>query len=65
MSRLGIRLAPDRVAAFQERIETLVEDLFAADDPAGEPYGFFVGLHRRREDDPVVTPGRPRRRKPA
>jgi DNA-binding transcriptional ArsR family regulator len=62
MSRLGIRLAPDRLAAFQERIESLVEDLFAADDPAGEPYGFFVALHRRREDDPVVTQGRPRRR---
>ena len=31
------------------RIDALAHELKDADDPAGEPYGFFVGLHRRAE----------------
>ncbi len=49
MSRLAVRLAPERLDEFVERVKDLVEDLYAADDPAGEPYGFFVAMHRRRD----------------
>jgi hypothetical protein len=31
----------------------LVDEIHRADDPAGEPYGLLVGLHRRR-DEPVT-----------
>ena len=48
-SRLGVRLTPDQLEAFGGRIKSLVHDLKAADDPAGEPVGFFVGMHRRTE----------------
>lgn len=57
LSRLGVRLTPERLAEFQERLRVLVEDLYAADDPVGDPYGFLVGMHRRRD---VLEP--PRRR---
>jgi predicted ArsR family transcriptional regulator len=49
LSRLGVRLTPDAAAAFGRRLATLVEELYAADDPAGEPFGLLVGLHRRHE----------------
>lgn len=55
LSRLGVRLRPEAFATFKGRIEALVHDLKAADDPAGEPYGFFVGLHRRRDGVPAQT----------
>ena len=48
-ARLGVRLTKVRQAEFVERIDELVRDLKAADDPAGEPLGFLVGLHRRTE----------------
>jgi predicted ArsR family transcriptional regulator len=48
-ARLGVRLTADQLEAFRGRIEALTRDLKDADDPAGEPYGFFVGLHRRAE----------------
>jgi hypothetical protein len=48
-SRVGVRLSPEQVAAFAARIDALAHELKDADDPAGEPYGFFVGLHRRAE----------------
>ena len=48
-SRLGVRLTAPQLAAFGERIMSLVNDLKEADDPAGEPYGFLVGMHRRAE----------------
>ena len=50
LSRLGVRLRPEALEAFASRLESLVADLAAADDPAGEPFSFFAGLHRRRED---------------
>ena len=62
MSRLAVRLGPEARAQFVARVQELVEDLYAADDPAGEPDGFFVALHRRREQDPVVAPRRAGRR---
>jgi DNA-binding transcriptional ArsR family regulator len=48
-SRLGVRLTDEQARAFGERFQALVDELAAADDPAGEPYGFFVGAHRRLE----------------
>jgi DNA-binding transcriptional ArsR family regulator len=48
-ARLGVRLTAEQREAFQARIDTLTRELKDADDPAGEPYGFFVGMHRRAE----------------
>ena len=48
-SRLGVRLTPEALEAFSVRMNDLAHELKDADDPAGEPYGFFVGLHRRAE----------------
>jgi DNA-binding transcriptional ArsR family regulator len=52
LSRLGVRLTPAVREEFEKRLAILVEEMHAADDPAGEPYGLLVGLHRRR-DEPV------------
>ena len=49
LSRLGVRLKPEALASFTERFAALVEELHAADDPEGDPYGFLVAAHRRRE----------------
>lgn len=49
LARLGVRLTPEVRDRFEERIAALVEELHRADDPAGEPHGFLVGLHRRRD----------------
>ncbi|HEY3336384.1 MAG TPA: helix-turn-helix domain-containing protein [Candidatus Limnocylindrales bacterium] len=49
LSRLAARLTPAARDAFAERLRVLVEDLVAADDPDGEPYGFLLGMHRRAE----------------
>lgn len=48
-TRLAARLKPDARDAFAERFQALFEELKAADDPDGEPYGAFFGLHRRHE----------------
>ena len=48
--RLAVRLQPDAREVFEHRLQALVEELKDADDPAGEPYGLFAGLHRRRDD---------------
>ena len=64
MSRLGVKLRADVREEFERRIQALADELYAAHDPEGEPYGFFVALHRRRDDDPVRTrDGSGRRRK--
>ena len=47
--RLAVRLQPDAREGFEHRLQALVEELKDADDPAGEPYGMFAALHRRRE----------------
>jgi predicted ArsR family transcriptional regulator len=62
LSRLGVRLGPDDAKRFADRIRTLVADLYAANDPAGEPYGFFVGLHLRRDTTAGAAPGQVRRK---
>jgi DNA-binding transcriptional ArsR family regulator len=48
-ARLGVRLRPDQLEAFAERVQALVDDLKDADDPEGEPYGVFIGMHRRSD----------------
>lgn len=46
VARLGVRLGTQAHASFSARIDELVADLIAADDPDGEAHGFFIGLHR-------------------
>jgi predicted ArsR family transcriptional regulator len=53
LSRLAVRLKPDALASFVERFTVLIEELHASDDPEGDPYGFLVAAHRRRDADPV------------
>jgi DNA-binding transcriptional ArsR family regulator len=55
LSRLGVRLRPEARDEFVRRIQALADELKEADDPAGEPFGFLAGLHRRR-DRPTPTP---------
>jgi predicted ArsR family transcriptional regulator len=52
MSRLAVRLSPQGAEHFDVRLSALVEELAAADEPDGEAFGFFVVLHRTREDRP-------------
>jgi len=52
VARLGVRLSPDARDAFSARIEELVADLKASDDPEGDAYGFFVGMHRLGTEPP-------------
>lgn len=46
-SRLGIRLPAEAIDTFVGRIEQLVGDYSAAEDPTGEPVALLVLLHRR------------------
>jgi DNA-binding transcriptional ArsR family regulator len=55
VARMGVRLGPDAREAFSARIDELVADLKAADDPDGVAYGFLVGLHRLATE-PVDAP---------
>jgi DNA-binding transcriptional ArsR family regulator len=50
LSRLGVRLTPDARDRFEQRLADLVDEIHRADDPAGEPYGLLIGLHRRRDE---------------
>jgi DNA-binding transcriptional ArsR family regulator len=52
MSRLGVRLSQAQLDDFQRRVGALVGELTEHDEPDGEPYGIFIGVHRRREDPP-------------
>jgi DNA-binding transcriptional ArsR family regulator len=49
LSRFAARLQPATRDAFAARLRALVEDVVAADDPDGEPYGFLFGMHRRAD----------------
>jgi predicted ArsR family transcriptional regulator len=50
MARLGLKLSAAQTAKLRRRIERLMHDLAAEpDDPDGEPLGFYVVLHRRRD----------------
>ena len=46
LTRMAVRLQLEAREALAMRIMELVNDLRAADDSAGEPYGMLVGLHR-------------------
>lgn len=52
LARLGVRLTPAVREEIEQRLARLVEEMRAADDAAGEPHGFFLGLHRRRDEPP-------------
>lgn len=49
LSRLGVRLKPDVAQGYERRLAELVEELAGADDPAGDPFGLLVAMHRRPE----------------
>lgn len=46
--RLAVRLRPEQLDALGRRVVELVTEADAADDPAGEPIGIFIAVHRRR-----------------
>ena len=52
MTRLGVRLTKPQLEAFIQRVDGLVQELVEGDDPAGEPYGLFLGIHHRAEQPP-------------
>ncbi|HEX5826430.1 MAG TPA: winged helix-turn-helix domain-containing protein [Candidatus Limnocylindrales bacterium] len=47
--RMGVRLTPADFERLGERMKELVEEIIAADDPDGTPYGLFIGMHRQPE----------------
>ena len=47
---LRSRLTPADAARFTRRVDRLVRDFQAADDPAGDPYGLAVAQYRRAPD---------------
>ncbi len=47
-SRLGLRLSEEALEEFRQRLDAIVREFAARpDDPAGERYGLFIGVHRR------------------
>jgi predicted ArsR family transcriptional regulator len=64
LARLGVRLRPEAAASIVARLQEIIDELAASDDPEGEPYGFLVAAHRRRDDRPVrsAAPRRARAR---
>jgi DNA-binding transcriptional ArsR family regulator len=47
MCRLAVRLAPADAEELARRMDELVPEFVARDDPDGAPLAFFVALHRR------------------
>lgn len=47
LARLGVRLPPDRLGALVDALTALFNETDAADDPAGEPVGLMLVVHRR------------------
>ena len=47
---LRIRLTPEDAARFNRRLDKLMEEFRAAEDPAGIPYGLAVAMYRRGND---------------
>jgi hypothetical protein len=56
LARLGVRLTPEAAEAFVGRLNEIIQELAAGDDPAGEPYGILIGVHRRRDERPARPP---------
>ncbi|CAN5516443.1 winged helix-turn-helix domain-containing protein [soil metagenome] len=48
LSRLGPRLRPEQIEKLEQRLTEIIEQASADDDPAGEPIGLLIALHRRR-----------------
>ena len=65
LTRMSVRLKPEAREAFAERIQALVTELHAADDPEGEAHGMLVGLHRLGSAPVVRTKPRGRTRSSA
>ena len=55
-ARLGVRLRPEVRDDFDHRFSALVQELAESDDPEGEPIGFLIAMHRRRDEDPPARP---------
>jgi len=53
MTRVSMRLAPDDLRAFAERLQTLVEEYLAKDDAEQEAIGFFAAAHHRERRGPT------------
>lgn len=47
---LRVRLSPQDARRFERRLDRLMMEFRAAEDPAGEPYGLAVALYRRNEN---------------
>jgi len=45
-SRFALRLKADVVERFQQQLTALIDDYVALEDPDGDRYGVFVGMHR-------------------
>jgi DNA-binding transcriptional ArsR family regulator len=54
MTRVSMRLAPDDLRAFAERLEALVEEFRAKDDAGAEAIGFFAAAHHRGRRGPTA-----------
>jgi DNA-binding transcriptional ArsR family regulator len=48
LTRMGLRLRPPAAKELKRRMAALVEEFIERDDPAGDPWGLFIGVHRRR-----------------
>jgi len=48
LSRLGLRLRPNVARQLRSRLEDVIDEFKDSDDPAGEPFGLFIGLHKRK-----------------
>ncbi|HZQ86517.1 MAG TPA: helix-turn-helix domain-containing protein [Acidimicrobiales bacterium] len=48
LNRLGLRLRPKAARELEQRVDELIQEFADRDDPKGEPWGLFIGVHRRR-----------------
>jgi DNA-binding transcriptional ArsR family regulator len=48
LTRMAFRLRPRAVKELKRRLAALVEEFIERDDPAGEPWGLLIGLHKRK-----------------
>lgn len=48
LTRMAFRLRPRAVNELKRRLAALVEEFKQRDDPVGESWGLFVGLHQRK-----------------
>lgn len=46
-ARLGVRLNPQRLQEFNDRIDQLVEEMSGSDEEGGEAVSLYVGMHRQ------------------